>query len=256
MTTDPAGGGDDLESRKTRFVPRPDVVEGGVPGAPAGNRLAPEGEDVPSDAPAPAPPPGLGATQSVHGFAPAPDDPQSSPVLGGTVIGRTRLVGNHGASPLAAAPPAAAATPAGQATMKMGGAAVTAKTEYLRAENVQADPVAGWVVVVKGPGRGAFRPVYVGMNSVGRDTGQRVCLNFGDDAISREEHAFITYDDEQRVFYLQHGGKSNLVRLGDQPVLMPVELKPGDLIRIGKTALKFFPCCGPGFSWSDEVPDA
>jgi pSer/pThr/pTyr-binding forkhead associated (FHA) protein len=140
--------------------------------------------------------------------------------------------------------------------MKMGGAAVTAKTEYLRAENVQADPVAGWVVVVKGPGRGAFRPVYVGMNSVGRDTGQRVCLNFGDDAISREEHAFITYDDEQRVFYLQHGGKSNLVRLGDQPVLMPVELKPGDLIRIGKTALKFFPCCGPGFSWSDEVPDA
>jgi hypothetical protein len=97
MTTDPAGGGDDLESRKTRFVPRPDVVEGGVPGAPAGNRLAPEGEDVPSDAPAPAPPPGLGATQSVHGFAPAPDDPQSSPVLGGTVIGRTRLVGRGNA---------------------------------------------------------------------------------------------------------------------------------------------------------------
>jgi pSer/pThr/pTyr-binding forkhead associated (FHA) protein len=55
---------------------------------------------------------------------------------------------------------------------------------------------------------------------------------------------------------LQHGGKSNLVRLVDQPVLMPVELKSGDLIRIGKTALKFFPCCGPGFSWSDEVPDA
>ena len=52
------------------------------------------------------------------------------------------------------------------------------------------------------------------MNSVGRDASQRVSLSFGDDSISREEHAFITYDEEQRCFYLQHGGKSNLVRLG------------------------------------------
>jgi pSer/pThr/pTyr-binding forkhead associated (FHA) protein len=98
--------------------------------------------------------------------------------------------------------------------------------------------------------------VFVGMNSVGRDSSQRVSLDFGDDAISREEHAFITYDDEQRQFFLQHGGKSNIVRLGEQPVLMPVELKTNDLIRIGKTTLRFFPCCGPDFSWSDEVQDA
>ena len=78
---------------------------------------------------------------------------------------------------------------------------------------------------MKGPGRGAFRPVYVGMNSVGRDPSQRVSLSFGDESISREEHAFITYDEEQRCFYLQHGGKSNLVRLGADPVLTPTELK-------------------------------
>ena len=137
-------------------------------------------------------------------------------------------------------------------TMKM----VNAKTELIRGAGVEAEPVAGWVVVVKGPGRGSFRPVYVGMNSVGRDPSQRVSLSFGDEAISREEHAFITYDEEQRCFYLQHGGKSNLVRLGTDPVLTPTEIKPNDLIRIGKTTLLFVPCCGPDFSWTDEVQSA
>ncbi|MDX2205381.1 MAG: FHA domain-containing protein [Hyphomicrobiaceae bacterium] len=243
MSSDPPGG-DDMESRKTRFVPRADIIEGEKAAA-----------DRPADDAAAVQTPGLDTTHGLHGGAAVAEEPPSSPVAGGTVIGRTRLVGNHAATALAAgASPEAG--PGGQATFKMGGAPVAGKTEYIRAENTEIDPVAGWVVVVKGPGRGGFRPVFVGMNSVGRDDSQRVCLNFGDDSISREEHAFITYDDEQRVFYLQHGGKSNLVRLGEQPVLMPAELKANDVIRIGKTVLRFFPCCGPGFSWSDEVADA
>ena len=56
-------------------------------------------------------------------------------------------------------------------------------------------------------------------------------------------------------FYLQHGGKSNLVRLGSRPVLSPTELKPYDLIRIGRTTLLFVACCGPDFSWTDEVQE-
>lgn len=235
MASDPPGGGDDLEGRKTRFVPRTDIEESEPP---AVNRLAP---GAPPAAPA----------------APAEETP-SGGTPGGTIIGRTRLVGNHGQTALAgggtAAAPAGQSSP--QATMKMGVSPVTAKTEYFRSGDLQADPVAGWVVVVKGPGRGNFRPVFVGMNAVGRDQTQRVSLNFGDESISREQHAFITYDEEQRRFYLQHGGKSNLVRLGDQPVLMPTELQPNDIIRIGKTTLRFFPCCGPEFSWSDEVADA
>ena len=137
-------------------------------------------------------------------------------------------------------------------TTRMG----SAKTEYIRGEGIETDPIAGWVVVVKGPGRGNFCPVFVGMNSLGRDPGQRISLGFGDESISREEHAFITYDEEQRCFYLQHGGKSNLVRLGSQPVLSPTELKGNDLIRIGHTTLLFVPFCGPDFSWTDEVQEA
>jgi hypothetical protein len=130
------------------------------------------------------------------------------------------------------------------------------KTQFIRSENIETEPVAGWVVVVKGPGRGGFRPVYVGMNSVGRDPSQRISLSFGDDSISREEHAYITYDEEQRRFYVQHGGKANLVRLGNSPVLVPTELKPNDLIRVGRTTLRFFSFCGPDFSWADEVKEA
>ena len=114
--------------------------------------------------------------------------------------------------------------------------------------------MAGWVVVIKGLGRGDFRPIYAGMNSVGRDPSQRISLSFGDDFISREEHAFITYDEEQRRFYLQHGGKPNIIRLGSTPVLTPMEIQPYDLIRIGRTTLRFIPCCGANFSWSDEIP--
>jgi len=155
--------------------------------------------------------------------------------------GRTRLVGAH--EPGGGFAPAV--MPPGQA-----------KTEFIRPDQTPVDPVAGWVVVVQGPGRGAFRPLFVGMNSVGRDPTQRVCLSFGDETISREEHAFITYDEEQRRFYVQHGGKANLIRLGKQPVLVPVELKANDLIRLGRTTLRFVPCCGPEFSWGDDIKGA
>jgi hypothetical protein len=172
---------------------------------------------------------------------PRPVEPSPAPQAQ-TPLGRTRLVGN-----LDQAQPAGG----GASAMQLG----HAKTEFVRADQTQIDPVAGWVVVVNGPGRGAFRPVFVGMNSVGRDPSQRVCLSFGDEAISREEHAFLTYDEEQRRFYVQHGGKANLVRLGKQPVLVPVELHANDLIRLGRTTLRFIPLCGPDFSWGDEIKD-
>jgi len=177
-------------------------------------------------------------------------DPNVVP-RGGAVIGTTRLVGTIAGQ---SSPAPASGYPPGAPTVKMQ--APASKTQYVREGTVDTEPVAGWIVVVKGPGRGGFRPVFVGMNSVGRAPSQRVCLDFGDESISREEHAFITYDDEQRTFYLQHGGKSNLVRLAGKPVLQPTELKPGDLFRIGNTTFRFFACCGPDFNWSDEVKDA
>lgn len=113
------------------------------------------------------------------------------------------------------------------------------------------DLVAGWLVVVSGPGRGCTREIYFGMNSVGRGEAQRIPLNFGDEAISREGHAFVVFDDIQQDFYIQHGGKSNLVRLNGKPVLAPAALAKGDTIDIGATRLLFVPLCSEDFSWTE-----
>ncbi len=111
---------------------------------------------------------------------------------------------------------------------------------------------AGWIVVVEGPGRGAYFAVTNSVSSIGRGLDQSICLNFGDASISRNNHAAIAYDAEQNRFFLGHGNKSNIVRRNGQPVLSTEELMNGDEIRIGKTTLRFVALCGPDFTWGSE----
>jgi hypothetical protein len=113
------------------------------------------------------------------------------------------------------------------------------------------DPLVGWLVVVMGPGKGNSRPVRYGMNSVGSSSTNRVPLDFGDDAISRESHCFIVYDDKKRTFHITHGGRTNLVRLNDEVVLGPMMLGAGDEISLGQSKLKFIPLAGPNFAWEE-----
>ena len=113
----------------------------------------------------------------------------------------------------------------------------------------------GWLVVVKGPGRGEAFTLQTGVAQIGRGAGQQVRLDFGDNSISRENHAAIAYDPEQKAFFIGHGGKANLVRRNGRPVLSTEEMQAGDLIVIGETTLRFAPLCGPEFSW-DEGQDS
>lgn len=113
------------------------------------------------------------------------------------------------------------------------------------------DPVIGWLVVVAGPGKGRVCRLGYGANTLGCADSARVRLDFGDDRISREAHATLTYDPRGRTYYLQHGGGMNLTYLGDQPVLAPTVLEPMQEIAIGDTTLRFVPLCGPGFDWQD-----
>ena len=112
-------------------------------------------------------------------------------------------------------------------------------------------PIAGWLVVIKGPGQGQFAPIFDGMNSVGRGDNQSTRVDFGDETISREQHAFLTYDLKSRTFYLSHGGKSNIIRCNGSPVLQALELKHGDIISIGNSEFAFSAFCGPNFDWVD-----
>jgi hypothetical protein len=114
------------------------------------------------------------------------------------------------------------------------------------------DPVVGWLVIVAGPGLGAFRPIYEGNNSVGRSKGQRIPIDFGDDTISNEEQAFIRYDSSDRTFLLVPNlAKTNIVALNEKKPTGAVELKAMDLITMGRTQLVFVPFCGAEFDWAE-----
>ncbi|MCC5973366.1 MAG: FHA domain-containing protein [Rubellimicrobium sp.] len=114
----------------------------------------------------------------------------------------------------------------------------------------------GWIVVLRGPGRGASFTLGPGVTQIGRGEDQGVRLDFGDASISRSNHAAIAYDEEARRFFIGHGGKANLVRRNDRPVLATEALDDRDVIRIGETTLLFVALCGSGFDWRTEAGDA
>ena len=163
---------------------------------------------------------------------PIPEPPVVSAPRGGRRGGRvkTRLLG-FDTTEQTPDPLATVATP--------GPAAATSEPSF----------PTGWIVVVDGPGRGAAFALSPGVAQIGRGEDQTICLDFGDTSISRQNHAALAYDSEQRRHYLGHGGKSNLVRLNDRPVLSTEELHNGDLIRIGETTLRFVAFCDGDFAW-------
>jgi len=126
-----------------------------------------------------------------------------------------------------------------------------AATGNATARNEAKFPV-GWIVVVEGPGLGSSFTLFSGVSPIGRGEDQAVKLDFGDTSISRINHALVAYDPEQRRFFLGHGGKANIVRLNDQPVLSTEEMTNSDLIRIGETTLRFVALCGRDFEWDAD----
>ena len=110
----------------------------------------------------------------------------------------------------------------------------------------------GWLVIVAGPGRGHAFTLSPGVSQIGRGEDQTIRLDFGDTAISRSNHAAVAYDPEEGAFYLGHGGKANMVRLNNRPVLSTEPMSHGALIRIGETTLRFAAFCDNEFNWHQD----
>jgi hypothetical protein len=164
-------------------------------------------------------------------------------------------------SPLPPAAEAARAVAAQrpETTMRLrGGGAGAARTQLVRGRvqvtktDFHQDPVVGWLVVVGGPGLGAFRPIYEGNNSMGRAKTQRIPIDFGDDTISSEEQAYIRYDSADRAFlFVPNMAKTNVVSINSKKPTAAVALSAMDVITMGRTQLAFVPFCGDDFDWSE-----
>ena len=133
-----------------------------------------------------------------------------------------------------------------------------ARTQLVRGKpqvqrgNFSTDPVVGWLVVVGGPGLGAYRPVFEGNNTLGRSSSQRVPIDFGDEAISSEEQAYIRYDSSERSFlFVPNLAKTNVVQVNSKRPTTAVPLNAMDVIVMGRTQLVFVPFCGADFDWSE-----
>ncbi len=160
----------------------------------------------------------------------------------------TRVLGSQDGA--GAATHIATPTPAPAAVKR--DAPEVAHTRILGYESVRADPVVGWLVVLDGPGKGNFRPIFKGSNTIGRAGNQRVPIDFGDDAISGEKQAFLTYDERKRSYQLVPNlERPNLVYHNDAALTSNVDLKPHDKVMMGRTTLLFVPLCGPEFDWAD-----
>lgn len=116
----------------------------------------------------------------------------------------------------------------------------------------KVEACVGWLVVVDGPGKGSYRTIYSGSNTIGRNKNQRIPVDFGDDSISGDQQAFLVYDARKRQFQLVPNlGRPNLVHLNDSALLTGAVLKASDRITMGRTTLMFVPLCGPDFEWGD-----
>lgn len=119
-------------------------------------------------------------------------------------------------------------------------------------DDAMSNPVVGWLVIVDGPGKGRALKLGYGMNSIGQSPQERICLNFGDKEVSRNQHAVVSYEPRERKSYVEHGGGQILTYLDDEPLLVPVELHGGEDILVGQTTLRFVPFCGEKFDWQDN----
>jgi hypothetical protein len=202
--------------------------------------------DTPTERPQPSPP----------AIIPAAPPPALPPSQQETVLMRR----DDPPPPPAAEVARAAAAQRADQTMRLraGSGPTAARTQLVRGRvdvtkgEFHQDPVVGWLVVVGGPGLGAYRPVYEGNNTIGRAKSQRIPVDFGDDTISSEEQAYIRYDSGDRTFlFVPNMAKTNVVSINSKKPTAAVALTAMDVITMGRTQLAFIPFCGEDFDWSE-----
>ncbi|MBF0456477.1 MAG: FHA domain-containing protein [Nitrospirae bacterium] len=125
-----------------------------------------------------------------------------------------------------------------------------AETVGVFRSKTSTDPVTGWLVCIEGPQKGRDYRLCSEKNFIGRADSMDVSIK-GDEAISRNNHAVISYNPKTNSFKIISGEGRGIVYLNGEEVASVSELNPYDEIELGKTRLKFFPCCGEHFRWEE-----
>lgn len=134
-------------------------------------------------------------------------------------------------------------------TIPMGGEPDNGKTQSFYSHlKTEVEPVVGWIVCIQGPDKGRDWRLVAGNNFIGRSAQMPVALT-GDDAVSRERHAVITFEPRQQAFSISAGGGSGLVYRNGDAVVTSAPLEGHDRIELGKTTLLFVPLAGAKFAW-------
>ncbi len=121
-------------------------------------------------------------------------------------------------------------------------------------QDMGIDPVVGWLVCVKGKEKGRDYRIHSDNNYIGRSEKMDICVH-GDETISRENHAVVSYDSIDKIYYFSPGEGRNIVRHNGKAIFQTVELNMYDRVVVGKTELVFMLLCGSDFEWSSEDAD-
>lgn len=113
-------------------------------------------------------------------------------------------------------------------------------------------PCVGWLIALNGSHIGQDFHLRVGKNYIGRDIGMDIALT-GDKSVSRNKHAIVVYEPRHHKYFIQPGESNELVYVNDEVVLLPMPLKPYDLIVIGDIELWFMPLCDDQHNWSEVI---
>lgn len=113
-------------------------------------------------------------------------------------------------------------------------------------------PCVGWLIALNGSHIGQDFHLRVGKNYIGRDDGMDIALT-GDKSVSRNKHAIVVYEPRHHKYFIQPGESNELVYVNDEVVLLPMPLKPYDLIVIGDVELWFMPLCDDRHNWSEVI---
>lgn len=115
--------------------------------------------------------------------------------------------------------------------------------------------VTGWLVCISGEMQGESFTLYEGVNHIGRAPHMDVAL-FREPTVSRENHAIITYQEDDNCFSLSVEPDTVAPVLYNN-VLVKKSLSQTmcarDILTLGECQLCFVPFCNEQFNWTDST---